>query len=184
MSPSKTTTGDRVPLCEHYDGDGRCTDPSKICLGRGLGDTCLDPRIHGPAPERRDDTLNDILVECCKLRGCFPLMHRTLHEFDWFVDAVIWGAGRLLEREIREAEEAGNDTLAQGLKARRDLENRLQARFKKKYYDCSSDGLELIRLAEAFQIYCKEQYGPIQVFSRDFGDAQKQARLFPREGEA
>jgi hypothetical protein len=30
------------------------------------------------------DTLNDILVECCKLRGCYPLMHRTLHEFNWF----------------------------------------------------------------------------------------------------
>ena len=121
------------------------------------------------------DTLNDILVECCKLRGCFPLMHRTLHEFDWFVDAVIWGAGRLLEREIREAEEAGNDTLAQGLKKRRDRENRLQARFKEQYYDCSGDGLELVRLAEAFQIYCKEQYGPIQVFSRDFDDTQQEA---------
>jgi len=108
------------------------------------------------------DTLNDILVECCKLRGCFPLMHRTLHEFDWFVDAVIWGAGRLLEREIREAEEAGNDTLAQGLKKRRDRENRLQARFKEQYYNFD-DGLELIRLAEAFQIYCKEQYGDEEV---------------------
>jgi len=120
------------------------------------------------------DTLNDILVECAQLRGCFPLMHRVLHEFDWFVDAVIWGAGRLLEHEIREAEEAGNDTLAQGLKKRRDRENRLQARFKEQYYNFD-DGLELIRLAEAFQIYCKEQYGPIQVFSRDFDDTQQEA---------
>jgi len=97
-------------------------------------------------------------------------MHRTLHEFDWFVDAVSLGVRPACwSTKYREAEEAGNDTLAQGLKARQDLENRLQARFKEQHYNFD-DGLELVRLAEAFRTYCREQYGPIQVFSRDFDD--------------
>lgn len=38
-----------------------------------------------------NDTLNDILIECARLRGCYPLMHRILDEFCWFCDAAISG---------------------------------------------------------------------------------------------
>lgn len=91
----------------------------------------------------RKDRLNDILVECAKLRGCYPLVHRTLRQFNWFCRAVIFG---------------GNNE-----------ENRLKERFNKQYYDYG-DGLELIRLGEAFLVYCRGRYGPIQVFSPDFND--------------
>jgi hypothetical protein len=171
MTPLETTTGGRTPFCEEYDGDGRCMDPGKICLGRGLGDACLYPRIHSPAPEKRGDALNDILVECAKLRGCYPLMHRTLRQFDWFCSAVIFGGDFVLKHDIRKAEAAGDDSIARGLRALWDEENGLKARFNERYYQY--DGLELVRLAEAFRIYCKEQYGPIQVFSRDFDDAPR-----------
>jgi len=51
--------------------------------------------------DRVSDPLNDILVECCKLRGCYPLMHRTLHEFNWFCSCVIWGGWSVHRRRDR-----------------------------------------------------------------------------------
>ena len=106
------------------------------------------------------DTLNEILVECCKLRGCYPLLHRTLHEFNWFCSCVIWGAGPLIDVEIGRAEADGDEVLVRALKNRRDEENEIQNRFGK-YYSHGSD--ELIRLAKAFRIYCREQYGNEEV---------------------
>ena len=106
------------------------------------------------------DQLNDILVECCILRGCYPLMHRTLHEFNWFCSCVIWGAGPFIDGEIATAEADGDEALAGVLKDRRNEENAIRDRFRE-WYSCGSD--ELIRLAEAFRIYCREQYGDEEV---------------------
>ena len=102
------------------------------------------------------DTLNDILVECCKLRGCYPLMHRTLNEFNWFCDCVISGASPFIEIEIATAEANGDEVYAMVLNDRRNEEDRILERFGK-WYSPGSD--ELIRFAEAFRIYCREQYG-------------------------
>ena len=102
------------------------------------------------------DSLNDILVECCKLRGCYPLMHRTLHEFNWFCSCVIWGAGPLIDVEIKQAEANGDEDHVKALKDRRNEENAIHERFGE-WYSHGSD--ELIRLAKAFLIYCREQYG-------------------------
>ncbi len=101
------------------------------------------------------DTLNDILVECAQLRGCFPFMHRTLHEFNWFCSCAIWGSDRLLEHEIQQMTALGNVDAAKYLTERRDLENSIRARFNTCY---QSGPDELIRLAEAFLAYCREQY--------------------------
>ena len=106
------------------------------------------------------DTLNDILVECCKLRGCYPLMHRTLHEFNWFCSCVIWGAGPFIDVEIKQAEADGDEAHARALKERRNEENGIRDRFGERY-SYGSD--ELIRFAEAFRIYCREQYGDEEV---------------------
>jgi hypothetical protein len=106
------------------------------------------------------DTLNDILVECCKLRGCYPLMHRTLHEFNWFCNCAIGGAGPFIDGEIATAEADGDEALAGALKDRRNEENGIRDRFGERY-SYGSD--ELIRLAEAFLIYCREQYGDEEV---------------------
>jgi hypothetical protein len=113
------------------------------------------------------DTLNGILVECCKLRGCYPLMHRTLHQFDWFVEAVIYGPDPGLNTEIAEAEQAGNEALAKLLRARQTEENALVKQFKDVSFDYDK-GNELITLARAFRVYCTKQYGPIQTFSPDY----------------
>ena len=110
--------------------------------------------------DRVSDPLNDILVECCKLRGCYPLMHRTRHEFNWFCSCVIWGAGPFIDGEIATAEADGDEALAGVLKERRNEENRIRDRFRE-WYSHGSD--ELIRLAEAFLIYCREQYGDEEV---------------------
>jgi hypothetical protein len=106
------------------------------------------------------DTLNDILVECCKLRGCYPLMHRTLHEFNWFCNCAIGGAGPFIDGEIATAEADGDEALAGALRDRRNEENAIQNRFGEWYSHGSN---ELIRLAEAFLIYCREQYGDEEV---------------------
>ena len=108
------------------------------------------------------DTLNDILVECCKLRGCYPLLHRTLHEFNWFCSCVIWGAGPLIDVEIEQAEADGDEALAGVLKDCRNEENGIRDRFNDRY-KYGAD--ELIRFAEAFLIYCREQYGDEEVGS-------------------
>ena len=106
------------------------------------------------------DPLNAILVECCKLRGCYPLMHRTLHEFAWFCNCAIGGAGPFIDGEIEQAEADGDEALAGVLKDRRNEENWIRDRFRE-WYSHGSD--ELIRLAEAFLIYCREQYGDEEV---------------------
>lgn len=106
------------------------------------------------------DTLNDILVECCKLRGCYPLMHRILHEFNWFCSCVISGANPFTDIEIATAEADGDEALAGVLKNRRNEEDRIRDRFGE-WYSHGYD--ELIMLAIAFLIYCREQYGDVEV---------------------
>jgi len=160
MTPQKTTMGTRDTLCEQYDGAGRCTDPDRICLRRGLGDVCLGPSIRDPAAAQQRDPLNDILVECAKMRGCYPLIHRTLHEFDWFCTAVIWGADPGLEAEAQKAEQNQNLYAASFLRERIAIEDGIKARFNREYYGYGDghEDEELIRLAEAFLVYCREQY--------------------------
>lgn len=103
------------------------------------------------------DQLNDILIECCQLRGAYPLMHRTLYEFDWFCSAVIWGSSDRLKRSVAKAEDAGDEALAGAYRDIQITEDTIRARFKEDYFDYA-DGAELIRLAEAFRIYCREEY--------------------------
>ena len=52
------------------------------------------------------DPLNDILVDCARMRGSYPLMHRTLNEFAWFCSCAIWGAGPFIDGEIAKAGQA------------------------------------------------------------------------------
>ncbi len=105
------------------------------------------------------DRLNKILIECARLRGVYPLMHRTLHEFNWFCSAVIFGAGRdpVLESDIREADARGDVDHARALRSRHAAETALNIRFGDSHYATGDD--ELILLAEAFIAYCREEYG-------------------------
>ena len=110
--------------------------------------------------DRVSDPLNDILVECAKMRGTYPLMHRTLHEFNWFCDCAIGGASPFIDIEIEQAKADGDEVLAGVLTARRNEENRIWDRFNDRYKHGSD---ELIRFAEAYREWCREQYGDEEV---------------------
>lgn len=85
-----------------------------------------------------DDGLNEILKECAILRGTYPyLMHRTLHEFEWFVSAVIWG-------DMGHIEDG----------------KRIYERWHKDAPRNSEDSL--LWYAKAFREYCKEEYGEVK----------------------
>jgi hypothetical protein len=81
--------------------------------------------------EKMTDDLNSILVECAKLRGCYPLMHRTLSEFDWFCKAVIHGWTQYDQYQMDEM-------------------------LTEYPYEWGDD--ELIHLARAFLDYCRTTY--------------------------
>lgn len=73
------------------------------------------------------------LKKCCYLRGLNQsLIHRTIHEFDWFCSAVIWGENSDIpeEREVHE---------------------------KYKYFHYNGD-TTLEKWIDAFYEYCKEEY--------------------------
>ena len=106
------------------------------------------------------DRLNKILIECARIRGVYPLMHRTLHEFAWFCSCAISGAGPFIDGEIATAEADGDEALAGVLKDRRNEENRIRDRFNERYRHGSD---ELILFAEAFREWCREQYGDEEV---------------------
>ncbi len=104
------------------------------------------------------DTLNEILVECAKVRGCHPLLHRTLHQFSWFVNVVMFGPDPTLDWEIREAKSKGYLELETSLKASKEEEIQIVARFRKKVMFEYRNDNELIRFAEAYRDYCREEY--------------------------
>jgi len=106
------------------------------------------------------DPLNDILVECARMRGSYPLMHQTLNEFAWFWFCAIWGAGPFIDGEIATAEADGDEARAGVLKDRRNTENGIRDRFNERYRYGSD---ELILFAEAFREWCREQYGDEEV---------------------
>lgn len=85
-----------------------------------------------------NDTLNDILIECARLRGCYPLMHRILDEFCWFCDAAISGF-------VSDDKE----------------ERRIYVTYN---YAITNNVDELIKLAEAFLDYCKKKYSSMELY--------------------
>ena len=100
------------------------------------------------------DDLNSILVECAKLRGCYPLMHRTLSELDWFCKAIIHGWTQYDQYQMDEMLTEYPDAWSMWSYARDEKEsikNRWNAAYE--YGDN-----ELIHLARAFLDYCRTTY--------------------------
>ena len=106
------------------------------------------------------DRLNKILIECARLRGVYPLMHRTLNEFAWFCSCAISGAGPFIDGEIATAEADGDEALSGLLRDRKHTEDAIRDRFNERYIYGDD---ELIRFAEAFREWCREQYGDEEV---------------------
>lgn len=101
------------------------------------------------------DTLNEILIECAKLRGCYPLMHRTLHQFNWFVGVLVFGWTEYDKaRMVHDSEVDGcHDQFWTDMKAEYE---RIHERWYNAY-TCSEN--DLINEARAFLEYCQEEYG-------------------------
>ena len=81
----------------------------------------------------KQEHLEDILMECAQLRGVQRLPHRTVHEFDWFISACIWGDLHGDENE-------------------KEIEDRYGKRFNP-----DADNL-LLEWARLFREYCREEY--------------------------
>lgn len=100
------------------------------------------------------ETLNDILVECAKLRGSYPLMHRTLREFSWFCSTCIFGWTQFDQVEM--------DTFITDFPRHAHLwanaqkeKDDIQAKWGPEYQLGDS---ELILFARAFLEYCHQEY--------------------------
>ena len=100
------------------------------------------------------DTLSDILIECASLRCCYPLMHRTLREFDWFVTCCIWGWTEVDQYQMDEHLREYPDGWA-AMVDQREQVRRIRNRWGDAYHYGED---ELIRLARAFLEYCREEY--------------------------
>ncbi|MDD3967105.1 MAG: hypothetical protein PHP63_08690 [Candidatus Marinimicrobia bacterium] len=100
-----------------------------------------------------NDDLNEILTECAQLRGCYPLMHRTLHEFDWFASCVIFGWTQFEEYTAKEHIKKHPEAE----KAMQEKKEEYQKIFNKWHGAVTYDN-ELIALAKAFREYCHEEY--------------------------
>ncbi len=102
----------------------------------------------------KKDALNDILIECAKVRNCYPLMHRTLSEFDWFCRTCIWGWTQTDQFEMDKIFTEYPQYVALLTDAQKEKEG-IQAKWGDAY-QYGDD--ELIRFARAFLEYCHEQY--------------------------
>lgn len=88
------------------------------------------------------DNVEIILMKCCRLRGNpLELIHRTLHEFNWFYQNLIFDREQIISNEVMTIEDK---ELAQHIK------------------DFSySDDIEkrLLEVARLFHSFCKNIYG-------------------------
>lgn len=100
--------------------------------------------------------LNDTLIECAKLRGVYPLMHRTLHEFNWFVNVCLCGWSSFDEWRCKESLKTNPTQLNIGL-FRRQKEEYISIHEKWKD-SIIYDENYLPRIAEAFLEYCHKEY--------------------------
>lgn len=56
--------------------------------------------------EIKNPDVNEILMECARLRGCYPLVRRTLSEFNWFISTRWHNNCELGEDEMTKCAEA------------------------------------------------------------------------------
>lgn len=98
--------------------------------------------------------LNAILVECAKLRGCYPLMNRITHQFNWFTNVLVFGWTKFDDYRIdhdRNSADFNNQFWAE----QRQEYERIHTRWGS-YYEHGDKAL--INVAKAFLEYCHEQY--------------------------
>lgn len=79
--------------------------------------------------------LTETLARCAYLRNVAMVPHRTLHEFDWFVQSVIFGGKYPEEEALKEKYNSRRPT-----------------------YDLDSQ-TQFERWGELFLEYCEEEYG-------------------------
>ena len=87
---------------------------------------------------KKERSLEEILHRCAILRCVANLQHRTLHEFDWFISACIWGKDGSCGEEGKEVYRKYSDRTG---------------------FRLDSDNKVLVKWAELFEEYCEEEYG-------------------------
>ena len=104
------------------------------------------------------EDLNTILIDCSQIRRCYPLMHRTLSEFDWFCRTAIYGWSSFDQYEMDKILIEFPDGWKLWSDAREEKEH-----VKDKWGSAYNWGdAELINLAKAFREYCHEQYDGVK----------------------
>lgn len=84
-------------------------------------------------------SLEEILHRCAAVLRCVAnLQHRTLHEFDWFVSACIWGKDGSYGDEGTEVYRIYSDRTS---------------------FRLGSDDRVLVKWAGLFEDYCEREYG-------------------------
>jgi hypothetical protein len=112
-------------------------------------------------PDDEEEDLNSILVDCAKLRGSYPLIHRTLNEFEWFCTACIYGWTAFDQYRMDEAirNYTGRmfdvDTIILVWDDMKTEMKMVYDRWNDRY--CPGDD-ELVRFGIAFREYCEEVY--------------------------
>lgn len=92
--------------------------------------------------EEEQMSVEQTLNECCKMRGNpTSLVHRTVHEFDWFYQNLIFDKQKILENEYFEISDS-------------DLIEQITHRTIPK-----EDDLTLRSVVGLFHLYCKHIYG-------------------------
>ena len=86
----------------------------------------------------KERSLEEILHRCAVLRCVASLQHRTLHEFDWFISACIWGEDGSYGEKGTEVYRIYSDRTS---------------------FRLDSDDRVLVKWAELFEEYCIKEYG-------------------------
>ena len=103
----------------------------------------IEERLFLKEEEQMD--IEHILLECCKMRGNpSSLIHRTIHEFNWFYQSLIFDKSKILHNEYFEITDI-------------DLIEQINHRNVPK-----DDDLILRSVVNLFYLYCKHFYGSLK----------------------
>lgn len=109
-------------------------------------------------PELKMDDMASILAYCAYLRNVYHLQHRTLNEFAWFVDTLIFGIHALHMCDGGEYERRLNESLK---KRYAEVREKYLPIFEEEQRKVGHDDT-LLAFARTFLRYCREEYKEVE----------------------